>query len=173
MRNCIRIHQEWLHLQGFISYSFTLIFLPPKIGHIEFPWWLHSQRFHNNAGEWLHNKYHHKRTCNHHISISTCWMPSLCGTCVPQSRWVADVRKACSHPHQKKFRYWKIVWLLCCMYSKRMSHSVEIYCVYRYLEPKWPLFWLEKALFWWAWPAKIEVNGALYIYIYTHFPDLT
>ena len=30
-----------------------------------------------------------------------------------------------------------------------------------YLEPKWPLFWLEKALFWGGWPSKIEVIGVL------------
>ena len=30
-----------------------------------------------------------------------------------------------------------------------------------YLEPKWPLFWLEKALFWGGWPSKIEAIGAL------------
>ena len=33
--------------------------------------------------------------------------------------------------------------------------------IYIHLEPKWPLFWLEKALFWGGWPSKIEVIGVL------------
>ena len=32
---------------------------------------------------------------------------------------------------------------------------------YTYLEPKWPLFWLEKALFWGGWPSKIGVIWVL------------
>ena len=37
-------------------------------------------------------------------------------------------------------------------------------CWYVYLEPKWPLFWLEKALFWGGWPSKIEASWFLGIY---------
>ena len=35
--------------------------------------------------------------------------------------------------------------------------SGKSYC----LEPKWPLFWLEKALFWGGWPSKIGVIWVL------------
>ena len=36
--------------------------------------------------------------------------------------------------------------------------------IYIYLEPKWPLFWLEKALFWGDWPSKTEVVWVTGIY---------
>ena len=47
------------------------------------------------------------------------------------------------------------LWLMLCIY------------IYMYLEPQWPLFWLEKALFWGGWPSKIRGHlGSRYIYIW-------
>ncbi len=41
---------------------------------------------------------------------------------------------------------------------------IFIVTIFIYLEPKWPLFWLEKALFWAGWPSKIEAIWVLVIY---------
>ena len=38
--------------------------------------------------------------------------------------------------------------------------------IFIYLEPKWPLFWLEKALFQGGWPSKIKVIWFQGIHIY-------
>ena len=34
------------------------------------------------------------------------------------------------------------------VYTYVYTYVYFLKCLYIYLEPKWPLFWLEKALFW-------------------------
>ena len=42
--------------------------------------------------------------------------------------------------------------------ARRVYIIIDYYIfIYMYLEPKWPWFWLEKALFWGGWPSKIGV----------------
>ena len=70
-----------------------------------------------------------------------------------------------------KFRNFRISeWSFSKMYSRICMYvKISIYmyiCIYTYLEPKWSWFWLEFGLALGGWPSKIEVIGALGMYIY-------
>ena len=62
--------------------------------------------------------------------------------------------KGFCHPPPKKKHYILFRFGLFCF---QLTHAVLFGgCAtkYRFLEPKWPLFWLEKALFWRGWLVK-------------------
>ena len=103
-----------------------------------------------------------------HLRVASSLVPSL-----PPQKWskqnisqstgethpvILKVNKQITMPSTRKTRLSKGSFL--CKYM-----CVYIY-IYAYLEPKWPLVWLEQDLF-----SKIEVSGALdilYIYVYIY-----
>ncbi len=89
----------------------------------------------------------------------------------PFLRWV---KKCGIKFYLKHQNLWKLLSYLTytSMFSSKTScefcwfpHNEQL-MYYIYLEPKRPLFWMERALFWGGWPSKIEVIWALGIYIY-------
>ena len=54
--------------------------------------------------------------------------------------------------------------------TKRIVWCPRMYIyIYIYLEPKWPLFWFTRTLFWSGWASKYRTKSfQVHIYIYTH-----
>ena len=69
------------------------------------------------------------------------------------SRAFAVSFRECKNPGNQIKEYWA-------NQITAIGAKITLYiCNYIYLEPKWPWFWLEKALFWGGWPSKIGVIG--------------
>ena len=74
-------------------------------------------------------------------------------------------------PATFKAKIWSInsVFFCSCDVDNVYNKYIYIYiykCIYIYLEPKWPLFWLEKALFWGLTLKNRGHLGSGYMYIF-------